>query len=198
MATPAPRPPSPRPLTVGFAIGIALLVVLVVVIGAAIYYVATARLCHGCGNTPIDEALTLGVGIGTCAAGNETVAWNCSYEFPHATHSVSGVAPLSIWNVNFLVEKSDGRIVNPAFSVTLLTSSGCGLAEYDGSINAWGPAPSSMSCNSTFSNATQLQSGASLAVATIPLGGLPYSGVGDQLLAVGVGVYAGQVSAPFD
>ncbi|MCI4325678.1 MAG: hypothetical protein L3K00_07370 [Thermoplasmata archaeon] len=199
MATGAPTP-NPRILTKGFlraafAAGVTLLALLAVVLIAIPLSTLPPNCEGGLGEPPLSCVLSVGSGDGVCASGNATYAWNCSYQFAVSTHATSGVPTVTLQYLSFLVEKSDGAYERSAFSVTVLTPSGCGLGTYNSSINWWAPASFPSQCAANFTVSAPIQSGDSLSLATIPRGGLPYSGDGDQLLMIGAGEFAGSISA---
>jgi hypothetical protein len=198
-SVPRPRLLTERFFSVSYAIGIAALASVAVAAGVVIYVAAISGPPHPApGNTPLREVFTVGTGVGTCAAGNATFAWNCSYAFGIVTVSSNGAPTLTLGNLDFEALDSSGVILSSPFSVTIIRASGCGLGSYNSSVNAWGPSTFPAPCGPSYDNTTPLQSGDSLTLAAIPRGGLPFSGVGDQLLVIGVGEFAGSVSASFD
>jgi hypothetical protein len=196
-SAPRPKVQGNRYLRVTLGIGIAVLVLLSAWVAIALYSVA-ASTGHRSepANTPLTEVLVVGAGAGQCASGNASLAWNCSYVFQIEMLERSGVPTLTLQYLNFLVEEWSGAVASSLFSVNVLTSSGCSLGSYNSSTNSWGPSNFPTQCTGNFTTAAPIQSGDGLALATIPRGGLPYSGEKDQLLLIGLGLFAGSVGAP--
>jgi hypothetical protein len=195
------RPPrflTERFLAVAYTVGIVTLAVVVLWAGALVYLTADSHPHSEPANTPLSEVLVVGAGRGSCASGNASYAWNCSYSFGLRSLGTNGLPTLTLQSLNFEAVDSNGAILGSPFSVTVIGPSGCGLGAYNASINAWGPSTIPGPCGPSYSNASQIQSGDSLTVATIPRGGLPFSGAGDQLWLIGVGEFGGVVRAPFD
>ncbi|MCI4356449.1 MAG: hypothetical protein L3K18_04815 [Thermoplasmata archaeon] len=109
----------------------------------------------------------------------------------------SAGTPLRPWNLNVEIINSNGSILNFPFTVTGvdLLGAGCGLAQYEGANNIWGPSVSPSECHDLNGSTAPIQEGDVFELAPIPPGGLPFSGAGDPLVLIGVGAFAGQVGA---
>jgi hypothetical protein len=198
---PRPRIRTERFLRVSLAGGVGILALLAVVFIGVPYYSSTPPpRCPsgGVAEPPLSCVLAVGPGGGTCASGNATDAWNCSYTFDLEISTAPGLAAPALQNLLFQIVEASGAISNLAFRVTVVESAGCGLGGYNSTINAWGPATAPSQCGPSFANATQIHSGDSLRLVTIPPGGLPFSNVGDHLLRIGVGQFGGSIGASFE
>jgi hypothetical protein len=171
------------------------------VISVAIFEYAfpPPALCHGCPpNTPVGSVFSIADGVARCPGGANASNETCAYAFlVTQAPGNSGGAPLLTWNLNFEIVQSSGAILNVPFTVTVLDflGAGCGLAAYNGTVNSWGASVSPGECpDLNWSNAP-IQKGDVFVLAPAPLGGLPFSPAGDQLVVIGVGTFSGSLSA---
>jgi hypothetical protein len=170
------------------------------VISVAVFeYVFPApTLCPCPGNTPVGSILSIADGAARCPEGANTSNQSCAYAFlvTQAPGS-SGGTPLTPSNLNFEIVQSSGALLNVPFTITVvdLLGAGCGLAAYNGTVNSWAASVSPSECHSLNWSNAPIQEGDVFVLAPAPLGGLPFSPAGDQLIVVGVGLFSGSISA---
>jgi flagellin-like protein len=154
-----------------------ILLVAITVVLAAVLYILISGLTKGPGNTPLGSALALNTPIASAGGTVYTIGIQPS----------SGLTPASL---NFEVTSSSGTILGTGTTVGVLGVTGCSIATYTFSTNAWAAASGGGACAGA-STTTTLTSGMQF----ILTASVSQSGLGDKIVAVGVGTFSGQVTA---
>ncbi|HEV8049064.1 MAG TPA: archaellin/type IV pilin N-terminal domain-containing protein [Thermoplasmata archaeon] len=154
-----------------------ILLVAITVVLAAVLYILISGLTKGPGNTPLGSALAMNTPV--ASAGGTTYTVNIV--------PASGLTPASM---NFELTSSSGTILGTGTTVTVVGVTGCLIAVYTFSTNAWAAASGGTACAGA-STTQVLTSGMQLSLVT----SVSQSGLGDKLVAIGVGTFSGQVSA---
>jgi len=153
-----------------------ILLVAITVVLAAVLYILISGLTKGPGNTPLGSALAMNTPV--ASAGGLTYTINIVPS--------SGLTPASM---NFELTSSSGTILGTGTTVTVVAVTGCLQAVYTFSPNAWAAASGGTACAGASTTVT-LTSGMQLSL----VASVSQSGLGDKLVAVGVGTFSGQVS----
>jgi len=195
-------PPTPRPaLPMGESIVLGMVVALAGLL--AIGFVVTYPRCIGCpsSTTPLGASLDIGNGTGACIAGNGSSPRDCADSFSIRVYP-AGVPPNTIpspLDLSFRLLNSVSLPLNSTFSIVLTNPGGSWLGTWNSSTSNWGIPTGGGTCGASDCLSTPLAAGDALLLHSVPAGGLPYSHLGDQLMAVAVaGGFSGSIVAPIN
>jgi flagellin-like protein len=153
-----------------------ILLVAITVVLAAVLYILISGLTKGPGNTPLGSALAMTTPIASAGGTVYTIGVQPS----------SGLTPAAL---NFELTGSSGTILGTGTSLNVKGVTGCFVANYTFSTNAWVAGSGGQACAGA-STTTVLTSGMQF----ILTASVSQSGLGDKLVAIGVGTFSGQVS----
>jgi flagellin-like protein len=157
-----------------------ILLVAITVVLAAVLYILISGLTKGPGNTPLGSALSMGNPTSSAGGTTYTMGFNPS----------SGLTPASL---SFNLVSSSGTILGTGTTVVILGVTGCEVAFYTFSTNAWTNGPGAgTACAPAGTTSTVLTSGMQFVLTT----SASLSGASDKLVAIGVTSFSGQVSSP--
>lgn len=189
-------PPAPQWSTVA----VIALAVAILVAGVLVFIVVTQPLCAGCpGQTPLGASLAVGSGTGACPAGNGTSPVDCAYTFPIREPMVGSSPPAmpSAGDVSFELLNASNDPINASFFVALITPGGSWITTWSSSTQVWSTPTNSAPCPGSACLSAPLAAGDSFLLRSLPGGGLPFSGRGDQLQVKAIGGgFSGWVDAP--
>jgi archaeal type IV pilus assembly protein PilA len=156
-----------------------ILLVAITVVLAAVLYILISGLTKGPGNTPLGSALAISNPISSTGGTVYTMGITPS----------SGLTPAGM---TFNLVSSSGTILGTGTTVVVLGVTGCEVAFYTFSTNAWTNGPGAgTACTPAGTSSTVLTSGMQLQLTA----SASLSGASDKLVAIGVGTFSGQVSS---
>jgi flagellin-like protein len=154
-----------------------ILLVAITVVLAAVLYILISGLTKGPGNTPLGSALAMSTPVASSSGTVYTIGITPS----------SGLTPASM---NYEITSSTGTILGTGTTLAVVGVTGCFVATYTFSTNAWAAATGGTACAGA-STTTVLTSGMQFSLTA----STSQAGLGDKLVAIGVGSFSGQVSA---
>ena len=154
----------------------------------------------GPGATPLGTALEIGNGTGACVAGNASMPSDCAYSFLLNASPPMGSPPTTVPSasiLSFSLQNSAGAPLNSNFLVVLTDRGGGWIGTWNSSNPRWTLTTVNAGCGVADCLSAPLESGDTLLLKSVPLGGLPYSRQGDWLVADAEGDgFSGTVAAP--
>jgi len=153
-----------------------ILLVAITVVLAAVLYILISGLTKAPGNTPLGSALAMSAATPSAGGTVYTIGITPS----------SGLTPASM---NFEITSSTGTILGTGTTVAVVGVTGCFVATYTFATNSWAAAVGGTACAGA-STTMVLTSGMQLSLTA----SASQSGLGDKLVAIGVGSFGGQVS----
>jgi archaeal type IV pilus assembly protein PilA len=154
-----------------------ILLVAITVVLAAVLYILISGLTKGPGNTPLGTALAISGPVSSAGGTVYTMTITPS----------SGLTPAGM---TFNLESSAGTILGTGTTVVVFGVTGCEVAYYTFSTNAWTNGPGTgTACTPAGTSSTVLTSGMQFQLTT----SASLTGAGDKLVAIGAGSFSGQV-----
>jgi archaeal type IV pilus assembly protein PilA len=155
-----------------------ILLVAITVVLAAVLYILISGLTKAPGNTPLGSALAVGTPVASAGGTVYTMTITPS----------SGLTPAGM---NFEVTSSTGSILGVGTTVEVFGVTGCAVATYTFAGNSWAAGGAGTACVPAGTTTQVLTSGMQFQLTA----SATQSGLGDKLVAIGVGSFGGQVSA---